>query len=92
MPRLPAGPVDTEPQFQTTAGRSSRVRGGPVSAPRANPAGRVKFTAPVALGLAGSSAGTRSGRRRLAVSDSQRGVGELLGERGRLLSVAAQAS
>ena len=53
---------------------------------------RVKLTAPAALGLAGSSAGTRSGRRRLAVSDSQRGVGELLGERGRLLSVTAQAS
>jgi hypothetical protein len=50
---------------------------------------RVKLIAPAALGLTGSRAGTRSGRRRLAVSDSQRGVGELLGERGRFLSVAA---
>ena len=52
----------------------------------------VKLTAPAALGLACSRAGTRSVRRPLAVSDSQRGVGELLGERGRFLRVAAQAS
>jgi hypothetical protein len=95
MPPLPAEPVHMSPSFGVAAGASafqSPARCTRQRNTRVKCEIGVKLAAPVALALARSSAGTWSGRRRLAVSDSQCGVSELLGERGRLLSVTAQPS